>query len=150
MVVFDFFPKKCGCHLVGLWFFFQKMWLLPVGIFIFFLRFWNLKLDFFPIEKVFRKKASSKKITCIKIIMSEISANLKNIFLSQKTPDFETWNVIFSDRKRFSQISIICIFFHLKFISIKKKTEPFLFAHTLTHSLTIYHRLGVAVRLEAS
>ena len=107
---------------------FQKKCLLPGGIFIFFFRFWNLKLDFFPIEKVFRKTAKTKNFSTLELIMSEISANLKNIFWPRKPPILKLEVGFFSDRKRFSQIFENRIFFfHLKFISIKKKIrEPFL------------------------
>ena len=58
--------------------------------------------------------------------MSEISANLKNSFWSQKPPILTLEVGFFSDRKRFSQIfenwqkKI-----HLKFISIKKNQRTF-------------------------
>ena len=41
--------------------------------------FWNLKSDFFPIKKVFPKTANNKKISHIKLIMSEILEDLKNL-----------------------------------------------------------------------
>ena len=56
--------------------------------------------------------------------MSEISANLKNIFWSQKPPILKLEVGFFSDRKRFSQIFENRIFFfHLNFISIKRKKK---------------------------
>ena len=56
--------------------------------------------------------------------MSEISANLKNIFSSQKPPILKLEFGFFSDRKRFSQIFENRQFFlHLNFFSIKKKSE---------------------------
>ena len=80
-------------------FFFQKKWLLPGWIFIFSLRFWNLKSDFFPIKKVFRKTANNKKKTYFKPIMSEIAANLKNLFLPQNPPILKVEFEFFSDKK---------------------------------------------------
>ena len=41
-------------------------------------------MDFFPIEKVFRKTAKTKNFSTLGLIMSEISANLKNIFREQE------------------------------------------------------------------
>ena len=99
---------------------FQKKCLLPVGIFIFFPDFENWSLIFIPIEKVFRKTANNKKITYFKLMMSEISANLKHICWPWK-PLILTFEVVFfSDRKRFSQIlENWPNFFHLNFISLK-------------------------------
>ena len=115
---------------------FQKKCLLPGGIFIFFFRFWNLKLDFFPIEKVFRKTAKTKNFSTLEVIMSEISANLKNIFWPRKPPILKLEVGFFSDRKRFSQIFENRIFFfHLKFISIKKKKKSEKLFWSLTQSL---------------
>ena len=67
---FDFFPQKSGCYVVGFWFFFQKKvaptWWDFLGSkkvpatwwdFDFFFPknpwFWKIKLDFFPLKKVF-------------------------------------------------------------------------------------------------
>jgi len=60
-------------------------------------------LDFFPIEKVFRKTAKTKNFSTLGLIMSEISANLKNIFREQKPPILKLEVGFFSDRKSFSQ-----------------------------------------------
>ena len=55
-------------------------------------------------EKVFRKTAKTKNFYTSEQIMSEISANLKNIF-EPKKPQILTLEVgFFSDLKRFSQI----------------------------------------------
>jgi len=91
---------------------FQKKCLLPGRIF--FSRFWKLKLDFFPIEKVFRKTAKTKNFSTLELIMSEISANLKNIFFQKKVaatwcdfyfspPILKLEVGFFSDKKSFSQ-----------------------------------------------
>ena len=127
----DFFPlqnifeifwqnKASYLHLNYLWPKFQ----LICGIFFFtkYPRFWKLKLDFFPIEKVFRKTANTKHFSFSELIMSKISANLKNIFWPPK-PRILTLEVgFFSDRKFFWKIFENRIFFfHLKFISKKKK-----------------------------
>ena len=54
--------------------------------------------------------------------MSEISANLKNIFCSQKLRILKLEVGFFSDRKRFSQIfENWQNLFHLNFISVKNK-----------------------------
>ena len=76
---------------------FHEIPLYLVGFLIFFLRFWNLKSDFFPIKKVFRKTANNKKITYFKPIMSEISANLKNLFWPPKPPILKVEVGFFSD-----------------------------------------------------
>ena len=66
-----------------------------------------LKLEYFPIKKVFPKTANNNKITYFKIIMSEISTDLKNLFLSHKTAHFESWSRIFFRLKIFSLYSKI-------------------------------------------
>merc|ERR1712198_498691 len=82
------------------------------------------KLDFFPIEKVFRKTAKTKNFSTLGLIMSEISANLNNIFREQKPPILKVEVGFFSDKKSFSQIfENTEIFFHLKVISKKKKKK---------------------------
>ena len=58
--------------------------------------------------------------------MSKISANLKNIFWSQKPPILKLEVGFFSDRKRFSQIfENWQKFFHLNFIFIRKNQRNF-------------------------
>ena len=117
-----------------LWLKFQEI----CGIFFFtkYPRFWKLKSDFFPIEKVFRKTANIKKISYFKLIMSEISANLKKLFREQKPPILKLEVGFFSDRKSFSQIfENTANFFHLDFISIKKKISEKLFGSSfIIHS----------------
>ena len=69
--------------------------------------------------------------------MSEISANLKNLFWPPKPPILKVEVGFFSDKKSFSQIFENRIFFfHLKFISIKKKKirEPFFIGQEVAHS----------------
>ena len=61
--------------------------------------FWKLQLEFFPIENFFRKTAKWGKFTYFKLIMSEVSANLKNIFFSIKPPILKFEVGFFSDRK---------------------------------------------------
>ena len=41
-----------------------------------------MKLDFFPIENVFRKTAKTKNFSFSELIMNEVSRNLRNIFCS--------------------------------------------------------------------
>ena len=60
-------------------------------------RFWKLKLEYFPIKKVFPKTANNKKISHIKLIMSEISADLKNLFWPKIPPILKLEVGIFSD-----------------------------------------------------
>ena len=57
--------------------------------------FWNLKLEYFPIEKVLHKTAKYGKLSFFKLIMSEVSKDLRNIFLSPKPPILKTWSWIF-------------------------------------------------------
>ena len=78
-----------------------------------------MKSDFFPIEKVFRKTANIKKISYFKLIMSEISANLKNKKSDPKPPILKLEVGFFSDRKRFSQIFENTIIFLSKLIMTK-------------------------------
>ena len=119
---FDFFFKKSGCYLLGFLFFF--------------LRFWNLKSDFFPIQKVFCITANNKKITYFKPIMSEISANLKNIFREQKPPILKLEVGFFSDRKtfcRFFKIQKIYMLWTSSDKILSKIREPFWNPSTTIH-----------------
>ena len=50
--------------------------------------FFKLKLEYFPIKKVFRKTAKYGILSFFKLIMSEVSKDLRNIFFY--TPDFES------------------------------------------------------------
>ena len=95
--------------------------------------------------------ANNKKKTYFKLIMSEISENSKNLFWPQKPPILKVEIRFYSDRKCFSQIfENWPFFFHLNFISIKKKSEPFLIGPVVVRSLTHYHRFAVAVWRGAS
>ena len=107
--------------------------------------FWKLKLDCFPIKKVFRKTANNKKIAYFKPIMSEISANLKDIFREQKPPILKLEVGFFSDRKFFWKIfEKWQKFFHLKFLSKKKikKWENF-FGSSNTPGFETWSRIFV-------
>ena len=61
----------------------------------------KLRLDFFPMEKVFRKTAKTKFFSTLELIMSEISANLKDIFWPRKPPFLKLEVGFFSDKKSF-------------------------------------------------
>ena len=62
----------------------------------------KFKLDFFPIKKVFRKTAKLTKLTYFELIMTEVSENFKNIFVSPKPAILQVEVGFFSDRKSFS------------------------------------------------
>ena len=87
--IFIFFPKKVAATWWDFIFFSKQSGCYLVRFLFFFLRFWKLKLDFFPIKKLFRKTANNKKITYFKLITSEVSANLKNLFWSN---NYRFWN----------------------------------------------------------
>ena len=59
-------------------------------------RFWKLKLEYFPIKKVFRKTAKYGKLSFFKLIMSEVSKDLRNIFFTPPILKVEVG--FFSDR----------------------------------------------------
>ena len=86
-----FFTKKSACYLWGFWFFFPKS---P--------RFWNLKLEYFPIEKVFADFPNSGTFIYSYLLMTKFSARL--IFFSKNTPDFQLEVGFFSDRKTFRRL----------------------------------------------
>jgi len=58
---------------------------MRISIFFFrkYPRFWKLKLEYFRIEKVFRKTAIYAKLSFFKLIMSEVSKDLRNFFQPQ-------------------------------------------------------------------
>ena len=90
-------------------------------------RFWKLKLEYFPIKKVFPKTANNKKISQIKLIMSKISADLKNLFCAQN-PRF--WNLksdFFPIKKVFRRFSKIGYFFLPELDFYKKKKSENIF-----------------------
>ena len=69
--------------------------------------------------------------------MREISANLKNLFLTKKTPDFENWSRIFFRLKFFKDFRKIAIFFSPEvYFYEKKKNQWNFFGSSLSHSLT--------------
>ena len=97
--------------------------------------FFFLQVGFFS---TLRKLA--KNFSFSELIMSEISANLKNLFWPQKPPILKVEIRFYSDRKCFSQIfENWPFFFHLNFISIKKKIRTFFDRSgggSLTHALS--------------
>ena len=87
---------------------FQKKCLLLMGILIFFPknpRFWKLKLNFFPLKKVFDIFwQNTVNYRCINYLWPKFQQICGIFFFSQNTTDFETWSLIFSDRKSFLKI----------------------------------------------
>ena len=112
-----FFTKKSACYLWGFWFFFPKI--PPI---------FNLKLEFFPIEKLFADFPNRDKFIYSYLLMTKFSARL--IFFFPKSPDFETWSWIFF------RLKIFFIFFpnfdtfiycQLIMCEVSAKSEKFFF-----------------------
>ena len=59
--------------------------------------FWNLKLDFFPLKKVFEIFRRNR----VNFIMSEVSRNLRNIFFHKIPPILKLEVGFFSSKKKF-------------------------------------------------
>jgi len=59
----------------------------------------KVEVVFFPIEKLFRKTAKWSKFSYSKLIMTDVSANLKNIFFSQNPRILKVEVGFFSDRQ---------------------------------------------------
>ena len=75
-------------------------------------------------------------------------------FFPQITPDFEKWSRFFSVKKKFLQIfQIMANFFHLKFISIKKKYKiikhfcPIYLFLIIIHSFILINCASIQVSL---
>ena len=103
-----------------------KKILLPMRILTFFFfkypRFWKLKLEYFPLKKVFHKRAKIVCFSFLKLIMTEVWKDLRIIFWRPIPPILQLEVGFFSDTKFFSHIfQNLANLFTLNFIFVNLK-----------------------------
>ena len=102
--------KESACYLLGFWFLFPKS---P--------RFWNLKLEYFPIEKVFADFPNRGTFIYSYLLMTKFSARLN--FFFPKIPPIFNLKLDFFPFRIFPDFFFQNTqhFFYLNYISVKKK-----------------------------